>query len=149
EGVEDAAFADADLRWLPFADASFDLIVCGLAIAHVAELDSAVVELARVMQPGAELILSALHPFQAHLGWHAPFESNAGDRGFVREHPHKHADYFHAFERAGLAVSACEEPELSVDGMRSKRRAFRHVPDATVAAFAGLPGVVVWAATKR
>jgi SAM-dependent methyltransferase len=146
--VDGAEFVDADLRSLPFANASFDLVVCGLAIAHVAELDVAAVELARVLRPRGDLVMSALHPFQAHLGWHAPFESSSGDRGFVREHPHSHADYFRAFQRAGLTMWACEEPELSVDDVRSKRRAFRHVPDATVAAFAGLPGVVIWAVSK-
>jgi SAM-dependent methyltransferase len=146
--VQGAEFAHADMRSLPFASASFDLVVCALAIAHVAELDAAIAELARVLRPGGDLVLSALHPFQAHLGWHAPFESSEGGRGFVREHPHSHADYFRSFQRAGLTVWACEEPELSVDGVRSKRRAFRHVPDATMAAFAGLPGVVVWGLSK-
>ena len=26
----------------------------------------------------------------------------------------------------------------------AKRRAFQHVPEATIAAYAGLPGVLVW-----
>jgi hypothetical protein len=32
--------------------------------------------------------------------------------------------------------------------VRQKRRAFRHVPEATLAAYVGLPGVLVLAATK-
>ena len=53
-------------------------------------------EFARVLQPGGRLVLSVLHPFQAHLGWHAPYEDAEGRRGFVREHPHTHADYITA-----------------------------------------------------
>jgi len=36
--------------------------------------------------------VSVLHPFQALLAWHAPFIGKDGTRGFVREHPHLHAD---------------------------------------------------------
>ena len=46
-----------------------------------------------VSRPGGHVVLSALHPFQAFLGWHAPFEDEAGQRRFVREHSHTHADY--------------------------------------------------------
>jgi hypothetical protein len=89
-------------------------------------------------------VLSILHPFQAHLGWHAPFEDAEGRRGFVREHPHTHADYLAAFRAAGLAVHDCVEPELTVDQVAAKRRAYRHVPDAVTAAYVGLPAVLVW-----
>ena len=147
--VRDGAFVDADLRSLPFADARFDLVVCGLALAHVDDVAAAIAELARVLRRGGHMVLSMLHPFQAHLGWHAPFESATGERGFVREHPHTHAEYLAAFEGAGLSVWKCIEPELSARDVQAKRRAFRHVPDATVAAFAGLPGVLVWAVRKK
>ncbi len=90
------------------------------------------------------MVISVLHPFQAHLGWHAPFEDAESGRGFVREHPHTHADYFSAFAGAGLRVRGCLEPILGLDQVRAKRRAFRHIPDATAAAYLGLPGVLVW-----
>jgi SAM-dependent methyltransferase len=146
--VPEAAFMDADLLHLPFRDASFDLVVCGLALAHVEDVESAVHELARVLCSGGHMVLSVLHPFQANLGWHAPFESASGERGFIREHPHTHSDYLAAFEDAGLVLWKCAEPALSVADVQSKRRAFRHVPDAAVAAYAGLPAVLVWGVRK-
>ena len=143
-----ATLALGDLLALPARDASADLVVCGLAIAHVADLERAVAELARVLRPGGRLVLSALHPFQAHLGWHAPFESADGQRGYVREHAHTHADYLAAFRAAGLTIADCVEPPLTAATVESKRRAFRHIPEATVAAYEGLPAVLVWAATR-
>jgi SAM-dependent methyltransferase len=145
--VPEATFDEGDLTALPYDDDTFDVIVSGLAIAHVADLDRAVGELGRVLAPGGHVVLSALHPFQALLGWHAPFDAADGGRRFVREHPHTHADYLNAFRAAGLTVDACIEPALTPDSVAAKRRMFRHVPDAALAAYVGLPAVVVWRVT--
>jgi SAM-dependent methyltransferase len=142
--VPEAAFLEGDVRDIPAEDDHFDLVVCGLALAHLADLGAGISELARVLRPGGRMVVSVLHPFQAHLGWHAPFADATGRRGFVREHPHTHADYWAAFRSAGLRVQGCVEPELTADHARAKRRAFRHIPEATISAYAGLPGVLVW-----
>jgi SAM-dependent methyltransferase len=142
-----ATFAQADLVNIPAPDATFDVVVCGLALAHVADLAAAVAELSRVLRPGGRLVVSALHPFQAYLGWHAPFEEG-GRRRFVREHSHNHGDYFAAFSSSGLSVRSCDEPVLTATEVRAKRRAFRHIPEATAAAYLGMPGVVVWGVEK-
>jgi len=147
-GVPEASFAVADVRELPFADASFQIVVCGLALAHLPSLDQATAELARVLDPGGRLIVSVLHPFQALLGWNAPFSGSDGRRGFVREHPHLHADYLAAFAAAGLRVTDCLEPTITEHELSAKRRAFRHIPEATAAAYLGLPAVLVWAAER-
>lgn len=142
--VPQASFREGDLRAIPAPSESYDLVVCGLALAHVADLATAIAEIARVLRPGGVAILSVLHPFLAHLGWHAPFEDAQGNRRFVREHGHDHAAYFDAFRRAGLRVRDCIEPRLGVEQVREKRRAFRHAPEATLAAYEGLPGALVW-----
>jgi SAM-dependent methyltransferase len=144
-----AAFLEGDLRMLPLKDAAFDLVVCGLALAHLPNLDAAVAEVARVLAPGGRVVISVLHPLQAYLGWHAPFEEQDGQRGFVREHPHTHGDYFDAFQRAGLSWRGCIEPLLGPAEVESKRRAFRHIPDAAMAAYEGLPGVLIIDAERR
>ena len=142
--VPEAHFAHGDLRALPAPDAHFDVVVCGLALAHLPELAPAVGELARVLAPGGRLVISALHPFQVHLGWHAEFTGADGRRGFVREHPHPHADYLRTFRAAGLEVLDCSEPRLQPVHVQAKRRAFRAIPDASLAAYVGLPAVLVW-----
>lgn len=141
--VPAATFAVADLRELPFPDESFELAACGLALAHLPSLDGAVAELARVLTRGGRLIVSVLHPFQALLGWNAPFSGSDGGRGFVREHPHLHADYLSAFASAGLTITGCVEPTITDQELGAKRRAFRHIPEATAAAYRGLPAVLV------
>ncbi|MGH9010443.1 MAG: class I SAM-dependent methyltransferase [Acidimicrobiia bacterium] len=85
QAVPEAVFHQADLREIPADDGQFALVVCGLALAHVADLTSAIAELARVLAPGGHLIVSVLHPLQALLGWHAPFQDDDGQRWFVRE----------------------------------------------------------------
>ena len=146
--VPDATFLEADLRDIPAPDGHFDLVVCGLALAHVDDVRAAVTELARVLRPGGRLVVSVLHPLQVHLGWHARFSDARGNRRFVREHPHKHADYLAAFASAGIVVRDCVEPELTADHVRESRRAFRHIPEATLEAYVGLPAVLVWIGEK-
>jgi len=148
ETIPGAQFKDGDLRHLPEPEGRFSLVVCGLALAHIADLTSAVTELSRVLEPGGHLIASVLHPFQALLGWHAPFEDESGGRRFIREHPHTHSDYLDAFVAAGLLVRRCVEPALSLGAVQAKRRAFRYVAQATQAAYVGLPAVLIWDAQK-
>jgi SAM-dependent methyltransferase len=146
--VPSATFFEADLIDIPADDGGFDVVVCGLALAHLAELSGAITELARVTAPGGRLVVSMLHPFLTLLGWQADFEDEAGQRRFVREHTHSHADYLAAFWSAGLQVRRCIEPALTEAEVVAKRRAFHHIPDATLAAYVGLPAVLVWEAEK-
>ena len=146
--VPAASFIRGDLLAIPATDQEFDAVVCGLALSHLVDLDGAVRELARVLRPGGQMFISVLHPFHAHLGWHAPFTDAGGERGFVREHAHSHADYLSAFRAARLEARDCREPALSIEHVREKRRAFEHVPEAAIEAYVGLPGVLVWSASK-
>jgi SAM-dependent methyltransferase len=147
--VPEASFMHGDLLAVPATGEEFDVVVCGLALSHLEDVDGAVRELARVLRPGGHMFISVLHPFQTHLGWHAPFTNAGGERGFVREHPHSHGDYLRAFRLAGLEARDCREPALSIEHVRAKRRAFEHVPQAAIDAYVGLPGVLVWSARKR
>ncbi len=56
EGVSCEA---ADIQQLPYADASFDFVVCFEAIEHVEDPDRALDELARVLSPGGLLAISS------------------------------------------------------------------------------------------
>ncbi|MDY6912636.1 MAG: methyltransferase domain-containing protein [Chloroflexota bacterium] len=60
EGIGDcdnAAFALADAECLPFADASFDVIACRVAIHHFANPQIALREMARVCKPGGRVVI--------------------------------------------------------------------------------------------
>ena len=52
----------ADLRRLPFADASYDRILCIGVIHHLPDARAALAEIARVMRPGALLFLGVYAP---------------------------------------------------------------------------------------
>ncbi len=49
----------ADLTRLPYADASFDAIVCGWVLEHLPDPRPGLRDLARVLQPGGKLLLLA------------------------------------------------------------------------------------------
>jgi SAM-dependent methyltransferase len=146
--VPGATFLEGELTAIPVADGEADLAVCALALSHLAELGGAVAELARVLAPGAHLVVSVLHPFLALLGWQAPFAAAGGERGFIREHAHSHSDYLAAFGAAGLELLDCLELELTADHVKDKRRAFRYAPEAVAAAYVGIPGVLIWHVIK-
>jgi ubiquinone/menaquinone biosynthesis C-methylase UbiE len=54
---ERVTHAVADLTRLPYADGSFDAVVCGWVLEHLPDPRSGLRELARVMQPGGKLLL--------------------------------------------------------------------------------------------
>ena len=63
EGVADRIeFKEADARQMPFAEASFDVVVCSGALHHIvhnfAEHDQTMREMARVLKPGGHLVIS-------------------------------------------------------------------------------------------
>lgn len=49
-------------RPLPFSDATFDLVLCMLALEHLADITLPLREFWRVLHPGGFLIYSTLHP---------------------------------------------------------------------------------------
>lgn len=47
----------SDLKHLPFADGSFDCVTCGYVLEHLPDAREGLTELARVMTPGAKMLL--------------------------------------------------------------------------------------------
>ncbi len=60
-GRSPVGFAVADAQRLPFADASFDRIICTETLEHVVDTQRALRELARVLRPGGRLAISVPH----------------------------------------------------------------------------------------
>ncbi|NQT36300.1 MAG: class I SAM-dependent methyltransferase, partial [Planctomycetes bacterium] len=50
-------YVAADLTRLPFPDATFDCVTCGYVLEHLPDARTGLAELARVMMPGARMLL--------------------------------------------------------------------------------------------
>jgi SAM-dependent methyltransferase len=115
---------------LPFADASFDLVVAYNVLIDVEDMPRAVREAARVLSPGGRMCVCVPHPVADAGRW----TSDAGDSPFVIDGSYLAArsftetierdglemtfdgmayplvDYARALEHAGLLIEAIREP---------------------------------------
>jgi SAM-dependent methyltransferase len=142
--LSQAEFRDGDLSGLPLESDSVDLVVCALALEHVADLGRAIAELSRVLRPGGHMVLSGLHPAAAALGGAAYFQDAAGGAGVVRGYGHLHGDYLNAFHQSQLVIRQCLEPRIGPAEAAMQGPASQFIPDATAAAYIGLPGALIW-----
>lgn len=90
-------------RRLPFRAGAFDVLVCALALCHVADLAGAVREFGRALRPGGHLLLTDFHPDAVGRGWRTDF-SDLGVKYRLPNMPHTRADYLDAVAAAGLDV---------------------------------------------
>jgi malonyl-CoA O-methyltransferase len=114
ERVRDAAgrVARADVRALPFDTMSLDVVVCGLALGDVAELELALAEIARTLRPGGRVIYSVVHPAGEAAGWSRTFESD-GRTLAIESHWHSLDRHRQACAAAGLSIEECREPIMA------------------------------------
>jgi malonyl-CoA O-methyltransferase len=106
----------ADLRALPLREASFDVVLCGLAIGSVRELGTALREISRVLVPGGVVVYSDVHPRGAAAGWKRTFRGPDGRHRAVEHHVHRLQDHERACRAARLAIEAVREPRVDLDG---------------------------------
>jgi malonyl-CoA O-methyltransferase len=96
---------------LPIRSGWADLVVCGLTIGHLEQLDAALAELRRVTRPGGSILCSDFHPIGQALGWRREF-SAGGRRYAVRHTPHQYSDWQRACAALGLRIVRMLEPHL-------------------------------------
>jgi SAM-dependent methyltransferase len=142
-------FYESELESLPLESASFDLVVCALALEHVENLSGTVAELSRVLRPSGRMVLSDLHPAAVALGGAAYFQDAQGGAGVVRGFGHLHSDYLLAFREAGLVVRECFEPRFGPSEAAMQGPASQFIPDAAAGAYVGLPGALIWDLVRR
>ena len=90
---------EGDMHGLPFADASFDLVVLMHALTYAAKPAQAVAEAARVLRPGGRLLLSSLARHEHRNVVEAYGHQNLG---FSAKELRKFA------EKAGLSTASCD-----------------------------------------
>ena len=107
-----ARIVRADVRALPFDTMSLDLVVCGLALGDIAELELALQEMARVPRPGGRVIYSVVHPAGEAAGWSRTFEIG-GRQLAIDSHWHSLVCHREAATAAGLVIEEWREPSLA------------------------------------
>ena len=109
--MPEAAFLEGDAQALPFADASFDAVVCGYGIIHCPDPEKALAEMARVLRPEGRAAVSV---------WAAP----APDNGFglflgaLKNHGRLDVDLPHGPDLFQFSEPARLEAALGAAGLK-------------------------------
>jgi len=75
----------ADILELPFPDSCFDYLLCTRVLSHIAKLEPALSEFARVTKPTAELLLADVHPNHRYSDMSVPLN---GERISIETYKH-------------------------------------------------------------
>jgi malonyl-CoA O-methyltransferase len=94
----------ADAEWLPFPDASADVVICAFALGYT---PACFAELARITKPGGILLVSDVHPEALDGGWTRSFR-HRGEVIRVMDQPYEIADLY----APSLQLSCLIEPRL-------------------------------------
>ncbi len=127
-GAEAIRFVVHDLRRpLPFA-AEFDLVVSGLVLEHLGDLDGFFAEARRVLRPGGRAVVSAMHPAMWLRGSQARFtDPSTGELVTPGSLPHSIGAFVMAATRAGFLLADIAEVAPD-DGLAARYpRAARYV----------------------
>jgi SAM-dependent methyltransferase len=108
--VADGEFLLGELHQLPLPDDSVDVVVCALALVHVARLEPVLAEFARVLRPGGDLIISDVHHELVTQGSVITARGPAGEPCIAATYRHQLGDYLRPALSLGLQVRRCEEP---------------------------------------
>jgi SAM-dependent methyltransferase len=143
---------------LPVPDDHADLVVCALALTHVADLAPVLAEFARVLRPGGHVVISDVHHDLIRLGSVPRVRTGSGEPGLLPAYLHLASDYLGAALAAGLQLRRCEEPrqrlndqvapapdEIALGLWDDWPWSLHHVvPVAAHAAFHEVSTIVVW-----
>jgi ubiquinone/menaquinone biosynthesis C-methylase UbiE len=129
---------------LPFADNTFDVVVCGLALGHATDLEAWMAETSRVLRPGGTLLYSDFHPEAAQMGLTRSFNDASGRTWTAPHHYHEVARQRRSAAAAGLAIEVLDEISVGVQ----LREPFANSEDF-YRQWHGLPIVLVVRARKQ
>ena len=170
EKVPQGEFHEADLEELPLADDSVDLVVCAIALVHLADIKGPFREFARVLRPGGHLVVSDQRGLIGDIITPVVFDGPEyggaeSELGYLPAYAHPTSEYLAAALPLGFQVLRCEEPRVPSpvlddegrtihDGKRLPRQDPNDPPytwalhaeaiDATNAALRGKPSSIIW-----
>ncbi len=154
-------FREADLCTLPVADASADLMVNALALAHVEDLGPVFAEAARVLRSGGHFVISDTRShFTGSPRYPMVRQDLNGDWGFIPSWSHSTSEYLRAAIAHGFVARDCQEPlrpEPIVDLPQTERpealepgappdvwALHEWTPEAANATYRDEPVLIVW-----
>jgi len=165
EKVPHGEFHEAELHDLPLAADSVDLVVCAIALVHLADIDGPFREFARVLRPGGNLVVSDRSGLIGDIGLPVVVEGPDGELGYMPAHARLASEYLAAALPLGFRVLRCEEPRVPsplLDGEGRTIEDGERLPpqdpdeppsiwalhaeaiDATNAAWRGKPSSIIW-----
>lgn len=144
----DGTYLEAAAEHLPFPDAAFDLVVSYLTLIDIPDIQAAIPEMARVLNPGGALLIANLSSFNtagAGTGWvknssgqrlYYPLDNYMEERSQwveyrgirIVNHHRPLSTYFRALLDAGLRLSHFDEPVPDAGVSKSKAAEFRRAP---------------------
>lgn len=100
-------------RSLPFTDASFDRIICGLVLDHIPQPAPLFAEMRRVCSPAGCAVISVMHPAMMLRGIEARFtDPTTGRETRPASTRHQLTDYINAVLAAGWKLDHASEHEV-------------------------------------
>ena len=110
KGIANAEFVVGDCENLPFAEDSFDVVICSMSAHHYPEIGRFYASVYRVLKPGGRLILrdmttdnKVVRWLVSHLEMPLAAAIGKGDVDMLRRE-----DVAAGMEKAGLKVECCE-----------------------------------------
>jgi SAM-dependent methyltransferase len=115
-------------RPLPFSDGSFDAVVSGLVLEHLRELRPFFGEARRVLKPGGQAVVSAMHPAMFLRGVQARFtDPSTGEKVQPGSLPHTVGEMVMACVGAGFTIEGIAEQAPDEDFASRYPRAAKYV----------------------
>ncbi|MBW7935103.1 MAG: class I SAM-dependent methyltransferase [Gemmatimonadaceae bacterium] len=127
-GAESVRWLQHDItKSLPF-DERFDLLVSGLVLEHIADLDAFFAVVRSGLVPGGKAVVSAMHPAMFLKGAQARFtDPESGTLVMSGSVPHSVSAFVMAALRAGLALEDLSEHAPTVETAAQYPRAAKYV----------------------
>ena len=104
--------AAADVRALPVATGTFDIVWCRLVLGHLPDPAPAYAELARVVRAAGAVIVTDFHPDAAAAGHTRTFRDAAGTLHAVEHHTHPVEEHLRAADATGLTLTRRIDAEI-------------------------------------
>src|SRR5262245_61234675 len=110
-GADRIRFVTHDLHLaLPFVPGTFDLVVSGLVLEHLRDLEVFFCEARRVLRAGGRAVITAMHPAMLLRGTMAQFYDPAsGETVRPGSYPHQVSEFVMAAIRAGFRIDDIRE----------------------------------------